>query len=63
MDDITKEELLRAVPLFILVFMTYAFLWNATGQKIPAVWAPVISLVATAIITPLRIWYRHRRGW
>ncbi|WP_297478808.1 hypothetical protein [Thermococcus sp.] len=63
MDDITKEELLRGVPMFLLLFMTLTFLWGAADGRIPAVWVPVTSLLITITVVPLRIWYRHRRGW
>lgn len=61
MDKILEEELLRSVPIFFLAFMTYAFIWGASGEKLPAVWAPIISLTLSIGTLPLRIWYRRRK--
>ena len=63
MDDITKEELLRSVPMFFFVFIGYAFIWQAMNRRIPAVGAPIVSAILSFGTIPLRIWYRHRRGW
>ncbi|WP_297071265.1 hypothetical protein [Thermococcus sp.] len=63
LDKITEEELLRSVPIFFFVFMGYAFLWQAVNQRIPAVGAPITSLILSLGTVPLRIWYRRRRGW
>ncbi|WP_457751235.1 hypothetical protein [Thermococcus sp.] len=61
MDEILSEELWRTVPIFILAFMTYAFIWGASGEKLPAVLGPIVSLILSLGTLPLRVWYRRRR--
>ncbi|WP_297464996.1 hypothetical protein [Thermococcus sp.] len=61
MDKVTEEELLRSVPIFFFVFVGYALLWGAMDEKIPAVWAPIISLILSFGTIPLRVWYRRGR--
>ncbi len=61
MDEILNEELWRTVPIFLLAFMTYAFIWGASGGSLPAVLAPILSLALSLGTLPLRVWYRRRR--
>ena len=61
MDKILEEELWRTVPIFFLVFMTYAFIWGASGGSLPAVLAPILSLALSLGTLPIRVWYRRRK--